>query len=279
MRTVVRMSSRQWPPRRGEQGKKHRGEHMATAKNYIRGLFYPGLDLHLRNRASLCRYWMAGSRDVLDAGSGNGYFAWRAYRSGARVCALSYDGAQVAKAREFLNGHGKADPRRLRFEQRNLYELAAVDGPFDEIICYEVLEHIRRDAEVVKEFHRMLRPGGVLHLCCPNRLHPRHRSEVLDLAESGGHVRPGYTEEDYRQLLEPLGFEIDLVVGIGPRSVYLADAVLRFIRNRVGDAWALPLFPLMLPFVWLARSNPKLPFSIYARAIKRAERPWAVESL
>ena len=86
--------------------------------------------------------------------------------------------------------------------------------------------------------------------------------------ERGGHVRSGYTEDDYRRLLEPLGFTIDRVVGIGPAPVYWADAVLRWIRVRLGDLVALPLFPVTLPVVWLARDNSKNPFSLYVRASK-----------
>ena len=238
------------------------------SRNWLRLLVYPGLDLHTRNRAAMTRFWKTGPRDVLDAGSGNGYLSWIAYRSGARVVAMNYEQAQVEKAREFLLGFRKADPARLRFEQRNLYDLAAETRTFDEIICSEVLEHLRRDSDVLKEFHRILRPGGVLHLCCPNRLHPRHRAEVLDLHESGGHVRSGYTEQDYRDLLDPLGFRIDRVAGIGSRGVYLADLVLRAIRSKAGDWAALPLFPLALPFVWFARFDPPVPFSLYVRAIK-----------
>ena len=236
--------------------------------NSLRSLLYPGLDLHTRNRAALRRYWKSGARDVLDAGSGNGYFSWLAYQSGARVVALNIHEAQLRKARDFLIGYRKADPARLRFEQRNLYDLAAETRTFDEIICYEVLEHIRGDAQVVKQFHRILRPGGVLHLCCPNRLHPRNQVEVLDVDEAGGHVRQGYTEEDYRRLLEPAGFKIDLVAGIGPRALYLADEALRYVRNHLGDGIALPLFLLALPVVWLARMNPPVPFSLYVRAVK-----------
>ena len=68
----------------------------------IRNLLYPGLDLHTRNRASLCRFWQTGPRDVLDAGSGNGYFSWLAYQTGARVVAMNYEQEQVEKARNFL---------------------------------------------------------------------------------------------------------------------------------------------------------------------------------
>jgi SAM-dependent methyltransferase len=222
----------------------------------------------VRNRASLCRYWATGPRDVLDAGSGNGYFSWLAYKSGARVVAFNMDAGQVEKARSYLVDHRRSDPARLAFEQRNLYELPSEQRSFDEIICYETLEHLVRDKEVVREFARILRPGGYLHLCCPNRLHPRHQREVLDVEEKGGHVRPGYTLEDYRALLEPLGLAIDQTAGIGPRSLYFADEVLRKIRNKVGDLAALPLFPILLPIALFARDNPDVPFSIYARAVK-----------
>ena len=239
-----------------------------NARHWLRLLVYPGLDLHTRNRASLSRFWKTGVRDVLDAGSGNGYLSWLAYQSGARVVGMNYEQAQVEKAREFLLGFRKADPGRLRFEQRNLYDLPTETRTFDEIICWEVLEHLRRDGDVVKEFYRILRPGGVLHLCCPYRLHPRHQAEVLDVNETGGHVRPGYTAEDYRALLEPMGFRIDRVVGVGTNGVYQADKMLRTIRNRVGDLAALPLLPFALPFVWLAKLDPPLPFSLYVRAVK-----------
>jgi SAM-dependent methyltransferase len=237
---------------------------------HFRDLIYPGLDLHTRNRASLCLFWKTGPRQVLDAGSGNGYFSWLAYQSGATVTAMNLEASQVVKARAFLIDYRQADPDRLRFEQCNLYELAGETRQFDEIICYEVLEHLRRDQEVVAQFFRLLAPGGVLHVCCPHRLHPRHQAEGarLDVNETGGHVREGYTEKDLRNLVEPVGFEIDRVAGIGTPGVYHADRILRAIRNRLGEVCALPLSPLALPFVWFARFNPAMPFSIYVRAVK-----------
>lgn len=236
--------------------------------HHLRDIVFPGLDLHTRCRAALSRFWKRGPRSVLDAGSGNGYFSWLAYRSGARVVAMNFDAGQVAKARAFFLEHRKADPERLQFEQRDLYALAGETRRFDEIICYEVLEHLRGDAAVLAEFYRILRPGGALHLCCPNRRHPRNQAEQLDLEERGGHVRPGYAEEDYRRLLEPLGFRIDVVAGVGSRAVYVADELLRAVRARAGDLAALPLLPLALPCVWLSPLNPPLPFSLYVRALK-----------
>lgn len=241
---------------------------LGGVRNWLRALLFPGLDLHTRNRASLCKFWQTRPRDVLDAGFGNGYFSWLAYKSGARVLALNMDQEQVDKARDFLLAYKKAEPSRLRLEHFNLYDLPEVTQEFDEVICYEVLEHLGRDSYVLGEFYRLLRPGGMLHLCTPYRLHPHHLTSELDLNETGGHVRPGYTEEDYRALLEPLGFHVDVVVGIGPRGLCSADRILRAIRVKFGDLAALPLLPFCLPLLWLARFNPAVPFSLYVRAIK-----------
>jgi len=246
---------------------------LTPVRDRIRDILYPGLDLHTRNRGSLSRFWRTGPRDVLDAGSGNGYFSWLAYQTGARVVAMNYEQEQVEKARNFLIVHKRADPSRLQFERCNLYDLTRETRTFDEIICFEVLEHLLRDRDVASEFYRILRPGGALHLCCPHRLHPRHRVEVLDPKESGGHVRAGYTEEDYRKLLEPIGFQIESVVGIGTPAVYHADRALRAIRNRFGDWAALPLLPIALPAVWFATLNPRMPFSLCVKAIKPAGNP------
>jgi SAM-dependent methyltransferase len=246
---------------------------IAAIRYLIRDLFYPGLDLHTRNRASLRCFWQTGRRDVLDAGSGNGYFSWLAYQTGASVVAINCEQEQVQKASDFLIVRKRANPERLRFEHRNLYDLTRETRTFDEVICFEVLEHLLHDQDVVTEFYRILRPGGALHLCCPHRLHPRHRVEVLDTQESGGHVRPGYTEDEYRKLLEPIGFQIESVVGIGTPAVYHADRMLRAIRNRFGDWAALPLLPMALPAAWFATLNPRMPFSLYVKAIKPAGGP------
>jgi SAM-dependent methyltransferase len=241
---------------------------LQTMRFIARDIVYPGLDIHTRNRAALCCFWKTGPRDVLDAGSGNGYFSWLAYKSGAKVVALNFEAGQVEKARAFLLEHRRANPARLRIEQSNLYNLKTEQRAFDEIICYETLEHIRGDREVVAQFYRILRPGGTLHLCCPNREHPRHQAEVLDVTETGGHVRAGYNKGDYARLLEPLGFRLEHFTGVGSKSVYWADNILRVVRNHVGDVLALPLLPLALLVLKLSRCDSPVPFSFYVRAIK-----------
>src|SRR2546421_2752924 len=45
---------------------------------------------------------------------------------------------------------------------------------FDAIICNAVLEHVENPEEVMSEFRRVCKPGGILYLCVPF-MQPEHR--------------------------------------------------------------------------------------------------------
>jgi SAM-dependent methyltransferase len=48
-----------------------------------------------------------------------------------------------------------------------LHELPIEDGSFDAILCTQVLEHLQKPLESVKEMYRVLRPGGHLFMTAP----------------------------------------------------------------------------------------------------------------
>jgi len=73
------------------------------------------------------------------------------------------------------------------------------DGSFDAILCTEVLEHVPRPIDVLRELGRILAPGGRLFLTAP--------------LGSGLHQEPyhyygGFTPHFYRKFLGELGMEI-----------------------------------------------------------------------
>jgi SAM-dependent methyltransferase len=79
-----------------------------------------------------------------------------------------------------------------------LHEIPVADGFFDTIFCNAVLEHVDNPVEVMREFNRVLRPGGCLYLCVPF-MQPEHR-------DPGDYQR--YTQDGLIKLVRDHGFEI-----------------------------------------------------------------------
>jgi len=252
---------------------------IAALRLRLKWLLYPGINLHARLRYYRLPGFFgdsgdAGSRRVLDAGSGNGMLSYQSFRKGNTVIGISFKQSEVQGARNLFNEYLRIPEDRLRFDEGNLYDLQFPDNYFGEIICAEVLEHLRRDIDVCRLFWRMLKPGGVLHVCAPNAEHPYNRTFPLDSEEKGGHVRPGYTEESYRKLFEPFGFEVEKVMGLGGPMRQGFNRRIKEIQSRLGVVTGLPLFLLALMVLPLERRdvNPPVPFSIYAMVRKPLEQ-------
>ena len=235
-------------------------------RHWVKALLFPGLDINLRIRVRrLSPFFRSGNLDTLDAGCGNGALSLAAYRLGNRVLGVTLDEDQIRRNRDFFRS---TDPERLQFQVCNLYDLRKMGRKFDQIICFETLEHISRDAEMIALFREVLNPGGVLHLCCPHANHPEHHLGRTNNPEDGGHVRDGYTFESYRDLLEPAGFRIEAQSGIGSVLLEKLDFLVRSIRNRFGEAAAIPVFILVWPLTLLEHTDPPLPHSVYVKAVK-----------
>jgi SAM-dependent methyltransferase len=235
---------------------------------WLKRVLFPGLDVHTRCRyRSLPQYFRGGDIDTLDAGCGNGALSYAAYRRGNRVLGVTKEPDQVHKASEYFSFLG-TDSERLQFRICNLYDLDQIERKFDQIICSETLEHIARDRIVVASFYRLLRDGGILHVCCPYSNHPGNKGRVCTDESIGWHVRDGYTPESYRALLEPLGFRIVKSVGLGsPLLVKIAN-LIQPILGRYGVPFALPFFLVTWPLQLLDRPDPPVPWSLYVQCIK-----------
>ena len=230
---------------------------------------FPGLDVHTRSRYRfLTRYLKKGPLDTLDAGCGNGALSYAAYQRGNRVLGVTMEPSQIQKDTEYFSFLG-TDPKRLKFELLNLYDLPKLQQQFDQIICSETLEHISRHELVVRYFYNLLRENGTLHLCCPYSEHPGNKGRVCTDETVGWHVRDGYTMESYRALLEPAGFQIAKSAGFGsPLLVKLGDFIQPVMSER-GFAFALPLFLLTWPLQLLDYPNPAVPLSLYVQCVKK----------
>ena len=244
-------------------------------KQALKWLLFPGMNLHARQRnARLPEHFVSSNggapKRVLDAGCGNGMLAYKSYQRGNDVLGLSIKQGEVDRNQTLFHDYLRADKDRLKFRVQNLYELDDLEGPFDQIVCTEVLEHVKQDRKVVESFFRLLAPGGTLVVSTPNADHPYHASFPLDPDETGGHVRPGYTERTYRELFEPAGFEVVEISGLGgPMRQAVNNRIIRGEEN-FGIPAAMAVFLTAGPLALLDRGDPKVPFSLVAKVRKPA---------
>jgi 2-polyprenyl-3-methyl-5-hydroxy-6-metoxy-1,4-benzoquinol methylase len=121
---------------------------------------------------------------VLDVGCGSGGVGAGLRRAGAsRLTGIEVVAEQAELARAHYD-HVVAAPVEQALEQ--------LDGPFDTILCLDVLEHLVDPERVLRDLHRVAAAGARLQVSLPNA---RHVSLVKDLVFKGTF---GYTEWGHR---------------------------------------------------------------------------------
>jgi ubiquinone/menaquinone biosynthesis C-methylase UbiE len=93
------------------------------------------------------------AREFLDAGCGSGVVLRRVKPLVPQVAGADISRAMLARCLPFHGDLVRATVTRLPFE----------DASFDGVSSYSLLHHLRHPAEALREFHRVLRPGGFLY--------------------------------------------------------------------------------------------------------------------
>jgi 2-polyprenyl-3-methyl-5-hydroxy-6-metoxy-1,4-benzoquinol methylase len=121
---------------------------------------------------------------VLDVGCGEGAVGRLLRSEGAeRLTGIEIDPEAARVAREFYDEVAEGAVEDV---------LPTLSGPFDAILCYDVLEHLVDPSAVLARLRTLAAPGGHLHVSVPNA---RHFSLVKDLVLRGTF---GYTDWGHR---------------------------------------------------------------------------------
>lgn len=143
-------------------------------------------------------------------------------------------------------------PSNTEFRQMTVPPLDFADESFDYVISFQVIEHIKRDRDFVKEVSRVLRKGGSFIVSTPNA--------PMSLTRNPWHVRE-YRAEELRQLLAP-HFESVEMLGVDGNEKVMAyyeknrEGVRRITRFDPLDLQhRLPRWMLQLPYDLLNRLN------------------------
>jgi SAM-dependent methyltransferase len=134
----------------------------------------------------------------LDVGGDNGAVSAALRRLGGRWASADLDERSVRSIREVVGGDVRViTGGALPFDAQS----------FDLVVIADLLEHLEDDRAFVRDCARVLRPGGTLVVNVP---HVKRRS-IINAMRHGigltdewhGHVRPGYSLDGLRGLLEP----------------------------------------------------------------------------
>lgn len=174
----------------------------------------------LRARRSRRYLSVAQPGRLLDVGCGDGSWLAGMREMGWQVEGQDVDAQAAARARSAYNV-----PVRLG----QLQEVAFAENAFDAITMNHVIEHLHDPVGVLRECHRLLKPGGTLVAITPN-------------VESYGHHRFGASWRD----LDP------------PRHLHLfSTGALRACAEKAGfhsaEAWTTPV---NAPSIYLGSRNP-----------------------
>lgn len=196
-------------------------------------------------RRSILAYHKAAeivSGDVLEIGTGMGY--------GIDVVAPAADRFVTVDKTE---PHFDAElPANAEFRRMTAPPLDFADGSFDFVVSFQVIEHIERDADFVREVSRVLRDGGRFIVSTPNA--------PMSLTRNPWHVRE-YTAEGLRRLLSHDFSEVECLGVTGNERVmdyYAANkaSVERIARFDIFDLQhRLPRRLLQIPYDILNRIN------------------------
>jgi SAM-dependent methyltransferase len=185
------------------------------------------------------RHVPAGGR-VLDAGCGRSLFTEIRPEWPFEIVAADVDFDLIAARRA-------AFPN-LRWLLAGAAPLPFRDASFDALFAGELLEHLVDPGQGVREFRRVLRPGGRLILTTPNL---RRLANLVDGSErpySPDHLSE-LSWDQVHALLDASGFEVRHATGVHLELFlnWLSPLPkLDRLQRRWNQPWAVPLMRLML---------------------------------
>lgn len=197
------------------------------------------------------------ARRILDLGAGIGSFTESLSRR-AEVVAVEPDPAFAAGLRERFAGR-----EGVTVVEGDVFE-SSVAGPFETVVCLNVLEHIDDDVGTLSRVFDLLAPGGHLLL-----LVPAHALLYGEIDRSVGHERR-YSKRLLGARLVESGLVVDELRYVNPLGAFGWLVTSRLLRRGQVPRGPLKLYDRLVPLL-RAVDRLRLPFGLSVWAV--AHRP------
>lgn len=179
----------------------------------LRVLFYKTLDLlflrswYVRRELKKLRQVFGDNEiSIYDAGTGYGQYTY--FMSGKlkpnKILAVDVKDDWIKDCESFFKIRGKSN---VAFAVEDLTQINH-SQKFDLITCIDVMEHIEEDVKVFGNFYRALKLGGFVLINSPSVYGGSDVHDEHDESFIGEHARDGYSYEDLKNKLEPIGFSV-----------------------------------------------------------------------
>jgi SAM-dependent methyltransferase len=111
---------------------------------------------------------MPGGLRVLDLASGMGTAVLRGLDLGLDIYGIEPDATKLGLMGRRIAEDPQQTKRTSRFARAVGEHLPYRDETFDAVLSYQTLEHVQNVDAVLAEMLRVIKPGGALHLRCPD---------------------------------------------------------------------------------------------------------------
>ena len=164
---------------------------------------------YVRNELKkLRRKFGSSTLDIYDAGSGFGQYTYFMSKkmNPSNIFSVDVKEDWINDCKDFFSS------RRINNVDFAVEDLTNINhqNKFDLIVCVDVMEHIENDEIVFNNFYAALKEGGYLLINSPSTFGGSDVHHDNDESFISEHARDGYSKEDLKAKLNPIGFSTHL---------------------------------------------------------------------
>lgn len=237
----------------------------------MRKIFYSLLHLlllrswHIRKALRKIRRELTATANILDAGSGLGQYTWHMCRMSRtwKIEGVDISSEQIEDCKAFFARTGLAG--RVSFKTADLTEFNN-PASYDLILSVDVMEHIKDDELVFRNFYNSLKNNGILLISTPS---DRGGSDIHgddDESFIDEHVRSGYSIVDISEKLIRAGFnKVEALYTYGKAGNLSWRLSMKYPVKMLNASY---LFSILLPFYYIIISPVSIILNIFDLCLK-----------